>query len=216
MRSTIEITIRGDQSRLERLLARVETSLRGGWKRDRRAEERLGRHGSREPWDCCFSCTATADRPAAGLWIHARSPNELYVSTVVPLEKQKLSLEESNDLLVEFHREFLGPAASEVGVEAEVVKHLLTLENELSSDAVELLRDFSANANRASLRSHDRQRWNLFVVRVHRDDSIFDPVLLDEWLQRDGWSDGMRSELLGEYETAQSLLSAYDAEPEKR
>jgi len=216
MKSTTEITMRGEQTRLERLLGRVETSLRGGWKRDRRAEERLGRHGARGPWDCCFSCTAAADRPAAGLWVHARSPNELYVSTVIPLEKQKLTLDESNHLLVEFHREFLGPAASEVGVETEVVQHWLTLENELSSEAVNLLRDFSANPSRASLRPDDRRRWNAFIVRVHRDESIFDPTLLDEWLQQEGWPDGMRSELLGEYETARSLLSAYDAEPEKR
>ena len=71
-----EITMRGEQTRLERLLGRIETSLRGGWKRDP-AEERLGRHGVRGPWDCCFSCTAAADRPAAGLWVHARSPDEL-------------------------------------------------------------------------------------------------------------------------------------------
>ena len=99
---------------------------------------------------------------------------------MIPLEKQKLTLDESNHLLVEFHREFLGPAASEVGVETEVVQHWLTLENELSSEAVNLLRDFSANPSRASLRPDDRQRWNAFIVRVHRDESIFDPALLDE------------------------------------
>ena len=45
MKSTTEITMRGEQTRLERLLGRIETSLRGGWKRDP-AEERLGRHGA--------------------------------------------------------------------------------------------------------------------------------------------------------------------------
>src|SRR5258708_39671816 len=112
MRTTSALTIRGEPARFERLLTRVEAQLRDGWKRNRQAEERLGRHGVRGPWDYCFSCTATADRPAAGLWVHARGPNELSVSTVISLEQQKLTQEESNRLLVEFDREFLRPTAA--------------------------------------------------------------------------------------------------------
>jgi hypothetical protein len=216
MKSTTELTIRGERADLERLLARVGTLLRDGWKRDRRAEERLGRHGVRGPWDYCFTCTALADRPPAGLWVHARSPNELYVSTVVPLEKQKLSQEESNRLLAEFEREFLGPAAAEVGAKTEIVQHRRTLEHDLSSEAVRLLRAFSASANRASLHPKDRPRWNAFLVRVHRDESLIDLALLDEWFQQAGWPEATRCHLVGEYEAARSLLSAYDEEVETR
>src|SRR5436305_6491752 len=101
MKTTNELTIRGERSALERLLARVEALLRDGWKRDREAEERLGRLGALGPWAYCFSCTAKADRPADGFWVHARGPNELYVANVVPLEKRELSEEESNRLLAE-------------------------------------------------------------------------------------------------------------------
>jgi hypothetical protein len=216
MKTTNELTIRGERTHLERLLTRVEARFRDGWKRDRQAEERLARHSVRGPWDYCFSCTATADRPAASLLVHARGPNELYVSTVIPLEKQKLSEEESNRLLVDFEREFLGPAAAEVGVKTEIVEHRRALEHDLSPEAVRLLRAFSASASRACLQPNDRRRWNAFLVRVHRDESLCDLALLDEWLQREGWPENTRCHLVGEYEAARSLLSAYDEEAERR
>jgi hypothetical protein len=216
MRTTNEVTIRGERSHLERVLAPVEAQLRDGWKRDQEAEERRGRRGTLGPWSYCFACTAKAGRPAAGFWVHARSPDEWYIPNVVPLEKQELSSEESNRLLTEFQREFLAPAAAEVGVDTEVVQHRLTLENNLSPEAVRLLRAFSTSANRKGLDPNDRRRWNAFLVRVHEDESLFDPALLDEWLQQEGWPDDTRSQFVGEYEVARSLLSAYDEETERR
>ena len=215
MRTTNELTIRGERTHLEGLLARVEALLRDGWKRDREAEERLGRRGAPRPWAYCFSCTARGDRPAAGLWVHARGPNELYVANVVPLEKRELGEEESNRLLAEFEREFLRPAAAEVGVETEVVHRRPTLEHDLSPEAVRLLRAFSASANRTSLHPNDRRRWNAFLVRVHQDESLFDPALLDEWLQQEGWPENTRCQLLAEYDAARSLLLTYDEEAER-
>jgi hypothetical protein len=216
MRTTNELTIQGDRTHLERLLARVEALLRDGWKRDREAEERHGRHGVLEPWAYCFSCTAKADRPAAGFWVQARRPNEWYISHVIPLEKQGLREEEAKRLLAEFEREFLGPAAAEVGVETRLVEHRRTLEHDLSPEAVRLLRAFSASAKRTCLHPNDRRRWNTFLVRVHKDESLFDPMLLDEWLQQEGWTEETRCQLLGEYEAARSLLATYDEEAERR
>jgi hypothetical protein len=215
MKTVNELTIRGERAHLERLLARVEALLDDGWKRDREAEERLGRRGALGLWACCFSCTTRADRPAAGFWVHARSPGELYVSNVIPLEKQDLSEEESNRLLAEFEREFLGPAAAEVGVETEVVPHRRTLGGELSAEAMRLLQAFSASANRRGLQATDRRRWNAFLIRAHQEDSLLDPSLLKEWLQQEGWPDDMCDGLVDEYEAARSLLSDYDEETER-
>jgi hypothetical protein len=216
MRTTTELEIRGEGTDLERLLARIEAQLRDGWKRNWQAEERLGRHGVRGPWDYCFSCTGAAGRPAAGLWVHARGPNELYVSNVIPLEKQSLTEEESDRLLEEFEREFLGPAAAAEGVQVEVVRRRMTLESVLSPEVIGLLRAFSATADRTALLPNDRPRWNAFLVRVHQDESAFDPALLDEWLRQEGWSEVARRRLIGDYETARSLLTAYDEEAPER
>src|SRR5437588_164415 len=87
---------------------------------------------------------------------------------------------------------------------------------DLSPDAVRLLRAFSTSANRAGLHPNDRRRWNAFLIRVHQDESLFDPALLDEWLQQEGWPEETRGQLVGEYEAARSLLSAYDEEAERR
>jgi hypothetical protein len=180
MKTTNEMTIRGEPPHLEHLLARVEALLQDGWKQDRAAEERLSRRGALGSWTSCFACTAKADRPAAGLWVHVRGPNELYVSNVVPLEKQELREDESNRLLAEFEREFLGPAAAEVGVATEVVQRRRSLEHGLSPEAARLLRAFSTSANRQCLLPNDRRLWNSFLVRVHQDDLHIDPALLDE------------------------------------
>jgi hypothetical protein len=51
---------------------------------------------------------------------------------------------------------------------------------------------------------------------VHQDESLFDPAWLDEWLQQQGWPEDTRCQLVGEYEAARSLLSAYDEEAERR
>jgi hypothetical protein len=201
---------------LEQLLTRVEGSLQDGWKRNRQAEERFGRHGTRGPWDYCFSCTAKPGRPAAGLWIHARGPNELHVSTVVPLDQPRLTDEEVDHLLQEFDREFLGPAAVAVGVTTEIVRHHRSVEDNVSAAAVRLLRAFSQTANRAELGPADRQRWNQFLICIHQEESAFDPALLDEWLQREGWPADARTRLLVEHESAGSLLAAYDEHVEKR
>jgi hypothetical protein len=216
MRTTTELTLRGERTRLERLLSGVESLLRDGWKRDREAEERRGRRGALKPWDRCFSCTAKPGRPAAGFWVHARGPDEWYISDVIPLEPRRLSAEESHKVLAEFEREFLELAAAEVGVETEVVMHRLTLEHDLSAEAVRRLRAFSTSASRTGLQPNDRHRWNAFLVRVHQDESVFDPALLEEWLQQEGWPEDVRCQLVSEYEAARSLLLAYDEEVPRR
>src|SRR5206468_1131645 len=121
-----------------------------------------------------FSCTAKSDRRAAAFWVHARTPDEWYVSDVFPLDKERLNVEESHRLLAEFQREFLAPAATEFDVETELLQQRRTLEDDLLPEAARLLRAFSESANRTCLQPNDRQRWNAFLVRVHRDEEFFD------------------------------------------
>jgi hypothetical protein len=51
---------------------------------------------------------------------------------------------------------------------------------------------------------------------VHQEESLFDPALLDEWLQQEGWPEDTRRQLVGEYEAARSLLLTYDEEAARR
>jgi hypothetical protein len=216
MRTANELTIRGERVQLERLLARVETLLRDGWKRDQEAEERLGRRGGLQPSAYSFSCTSKGDRPAAAFWVHARGPNELYIADVIPLQKQELSEDEAHRVLMEFEQNILDAAAHEVGVETKIVQHRLTLEHDLSPEAVRRLRAFSAAANRTCLQPNDRRRWNAFLVQLHKDEALFEPALLDAWLQQEGWPAETRRQLVAEHETARSLLLTYDEQAERR
>lgn len=216
MITTDELIIRGERAQLDRLLTRVEGLLRDGWKRDIEVEDRLAQHLGRAPWTRCFTCTAKADRPAAALWIHARSASELYVDNVIALGARKWSDGEPDRVLREFEREILRPAADKLDVTVEFVPRRPSFEYGLSPEAVRLLRLFSAAANRANLDAKDRQRWNAFLVRVHQDESLLDPAGLDEWLRQEGWPDPARRQLVSEYETAQSLLLAYDDQCARR
>jgi hypothetical protein len=212
MTATTKLILCGQRMHLEQLLPRVEGLLRGGWKRDRGAEERFGRHGTKGPWDRCFSCTTTADRPAVGIWIHPTGVNELSVSSPISLENSALTQADADRVLAEFERDFLRPAALAVGVEIQALRQALPLELDLSLEAIRLLRAFSASANREKLQLADQRRWAAFLVRVHCDEAFFDPELLHEWLRQEGWPEDTRQRLVAEYEAARSLLAAYDEE----
>ena len=173
----------------------------------------MGDHGW---WTYFFSCTAKANRPAAGFQVCGRSDNELYISHIMPGEKGTLSVDQCYRVIEEFNREFLVPAAAEIGVKTELIQHRLTMENDLSFDAARLLRDFSSSPNRKSLNQYDRQLWNAFLVQVHRDETLISRASLDEWLQLEGWSEEIRTQLVGEHETARSLLETYDNEFQRR
>jgi hypothetical protein len=138
------------------------------------------------------------------------------VPYAIPLGEQQLTDEEQQHVLGEFERDFLRPAAAEVGVVTELVGHRRSVEDDLSPEAVRRLRPFSASANRTCLHANDRRRWNAFVVRAHQEEALFDPALLDEWLRQEGWPEDARRRLVGEYEAARSLLLAYDEEAPRR
>jgi len=216
MKITTELIMRGERANLERLLARVEALLRDGWTRNREAEERARRHGDWQPWEYCFSCTAKADRPAAVFWVHSHHANEWYIPRPFSLENRGLREEEDKRLLAELEREFLAPAAAEVGVETEIVEHRRTVENDLTAEAVWLLRAFSESANRDRLLPNDRRRWHAFLIQVHKEEAFFSPASLDEWLQQEGFPADARGQLMNEYETARLLLEAYDEEAKRR
>jgi hypothetical protein len=97
-------------------------------------------------------------------------------------------------------------------VRPEILPARLRLEDYLSADAAQLLRAFSAAANRAALHPADRKPWRQFLVRAHREDSLMDAAFLEEWLTSEGWAEAVRRELAGEYEATRALLASCDEE----
>jgi hypothetical protein len=211
MRAVNELVIRGDGRKLSAWLARVEASLHDGWKRERRAEERL--QGSLAADTRCFSCLAGPDRPAAVVWVCSQGANELSVSNIVPLEKWTLSDEEHNHILSEFATQVLEPIARGTGIEVRVVPYRRGLARFLSAEAIRRLKTFSgAAASKTCLDPNDRGRWQAFVVQTHLDEVLLEPTALEDWLRSEGWPREQRRQLLCEYESGRSLLADYDEE----
>ena len=77
---------------------------------------------------------------------------------------------------------------------------------------MELLKTFSATADRGKLQPLDVRRWNAFVARTHLDDVVLDTSLLSAWLEGEGWQDPQRRQLVHEYAYGRSLLTVFDEE----
>ncbi len=211
-RSLNELTIRGPEDAMAHFVERLKKGSWAGWERDTVSEGRLKQMGLRNLAGLCVACSATGQRPAAAIWLHARGPGELYVSNIVPKGKLDLSENEYNALLAEFASAVAQPAASGVGVQIQQVHHRAVLERELSVEAIRRLKAFSAAANMEVLHSQDSQRWYAFVVQSHLEGSRLNPLILEQWLAEQGWNARQRQELAAEYEIIRSALSAYDAE----
>jgi hypothetical protein len=215
MRALNELVIRGPRTELGTLLQRIEADLTNGWRRDRAREERLRGTGIGGDQVFCFSCEQTTGRPAAALWLQARSPEEWYVSNLVPLGRQVMSDEEHNQILGEFETAFLEPLSRGSAVHPEIVPPQTRLEDFLSPEACRRLRAFSSSANHTELHPNDRLRWEGFILQAHRDEAPLDPQMLEEWLEGEGWPEERRGQLAYEYERGRALLAHYDEEQDR-
>jgi hypothetical protein len=212
MRALNNLVIRGPRPEVAAFLHRLEGSLASGWRRDRELETRLHDMGVGDEGAFCFRCDDAPGRPAAALWLQARGPEEWYVSNIVPLGRYTLSDEAYNNILGEFESRFLEPLSRGSAVHPEILPARLRPEDYLSLETARLLRAFSASANRAALHSFDRQRWQQFLLRAHREESVLEGAFLEDWLASEGWPEEARAELACEYESARRLLWSYDEE----
>ncbi len=212
MRALNDLVIRGASPEVAAFLQRLESRLTDGWRRGHELELRLRSMGGGGKGAYCFCSPEHPERPAAALWLQARSPKEWYVANIVPLGKQDLTDEQYNLLLDEFEQRFLKPLSSGTSVHSEILPPRTRLADYLSPEAAQLLTAFSATANRAALNPSDQQHWRHFIVRAHQDESTMDAEVLKEWLTGEGWPPNACAELADEYESARQLLWSYDEE----
>jgi hypothetical protein len=206
-----ELTFKGASSALDELPARMEAHAALGWGRDQEREERLGKTVPRPMY--CFAWAGSETQPAAFLWLARRSDEELYVANIVPKEVRQLTRDQYNETLRRFHESVAAPAASEVGVEAQLGSPDVSIDHWLSPPVVDLLRFFSGAANRSTGSGHpaDRKRWLEFVFAAHKENSKLPNDMLRAWLiEEEGWGEEKAFELAMEYETARETLTAYD------
>lgn len=138
---------------------------------------------------------------------------QVTVGNIVPERFGQLSMAEYNDLLVDFYRARLAPAAAKLGLQLELTEARRDLGEWISGGAVRQLVAFSNLANKGTGATHpnDRQRWLDFIIRVHDEGRRLPPEILQKWLTDElHWPESTASDLAIEFCDATELLKRYD------
>mgnify|MGYP000865275891 CR=1 FL=1 len=158
-----------------------------------------------------FELEAQGDTPKVGLVLW-KDEGQLRVTNVVPVDTGQLSIRQYNHALRLFHERVASPVASRLGLRIEISKDRESLTDWMSSGAADLLRRFSATANKSTGSSHpsDRARWMAFLIAAHKE-RLQIAEKLKRWLiEVDRWPQERAIELVIEYEFGSELLVQYD------
>jgi hypothetical protein len=199
-----ELTVFGEPEALEALISSIERRLEDEWFR--------GRHPHARQF--CFVRRANAEHPEVAL-LMSIDGRRLIISNIVP-NGHELSVAQYNSVLTEFYLRFLHPAALETGLPVELSSDERTNREPFGRTGRELLRRFSACANKSLAHPRDRERWLEFLLYVNlhrRSDRDGDSALLAEFLIKDGWPVDKARRLVSEYEFAGELLRALERSP---
>lgn len=156
--------------------------------------------------------------------------NEIKVGNIIPLEKNELSVDEYNSILMEFYNDVIKPYKKN-GTEIEILKpsndefEPLSV---ISEEALRKLKAFCNGANKSTGSSHpcDQERWFEFICQTVDDDMMFDATTLATFLQdesywgkkdegfigvigRYAWDEEKAYELALEYESLSGILQYY-------
>jgi hypothetical protein len=212
MRKVNELIIRGEPAEVAKLVERIEAAPDNGWKRNREIEQRLWRPANASPSTYCFTTPEDLGQPPARLMLDKRASSGLYVSSIQPIDGKILSEDQYNAILDRFEEGFLKPVMGNIDVDARIHPFRVKLEKIVSRDAFERLKEFSESANKITLNRDDRKRWSRFVTQVHRNNSALDSEELNWWLEKSGWPEPQRHQLVEWYEEGLSMLKEYDEE----
>ncbi len=154
----------------------------------------------------------------------------LKVGNIVPFDKEELTIEEYNDVLLRFYEDVLVPYSqgNPIIQIAEPTSGGFDPSKHLSQEAIEKLHLFCDNADKnvGIVRPEDQKRWYDFICQTVDDDRVLDggafiEFLQDEtyWSERSGnevgdsasspWSESMARKLVNDYQTLTNILVFY-------
>jgi len=206
-----DLSIGIEADRMAAIADLIEKSLPAGWTRDRAAEERARATpvlGPRPTF--CFTYEQEGRHPAAMVVLTQKDPATFHVANIIPLAKHQLARSEYNAILEDFYTHVIQPFTGPAGVTASLSGGQADLEHWMAPDTAELLRQFSARANKGTGSSHpnDRERWNAFVLSAHQSGSKMDAPDLRRWLiEVGGWAPEVAEQLAIEYQYGRELLT---------
>jgi hypothetical protein len=209
MKAFRDLKLIGSASEQERLISLIEQQLSNGWTRDREIEAELK---SRSGYDYVnFICSETLSRPAAVLSFIADENGYLYVCNIVPKALEQLEKDCYNSILEEFVTQFVEPAAKGLDIQIITTPGERTIDNSMSPELSQLLKRFSAAANKSSGGTHplDERRFFDFIVQAHNERALLDETELRGLLVDDGWFSRYAEELSSKYLFGRDLLNHY-------
>jgi len=191
------------------LMSAIESLLTQGWSRDKKWEQEFSPAYAQRAF--CFICSSIVDRREVALVMSVEG-RRLTVDNIVP-SKGRLTIDAYNSVLAAFYLKFLHPAAAEAGLIVELSSDERTIEGVFSLRGIELLRRFSACANKSITHPADQHRWFEFLFHAYlqrRSKHECEEGLLARFLRDDGWRDDKVDQLISEYEFAGELLRELD------
>lgn len=208
-----DMTFRGDPRDLESLLGRLdELGGAGVWRRDREAEADIeGLTSDGGPVRCYRNAAPSESLPDCRLWLDI-DRRHWEVTNIVPSGEGPLPPPVYSALLSSF-RAALRPLYAGTSIQVSEPVHEVGPEHWLTPNALRLLRQFSALANKSTGASHprDRARWNAFVIAAHREQCKIGGSELGQILIEDQhWPESKASDLAILFEYEQSLLDHLD------
>lgn len=224
MKTYRELYFRGNEEQLKSFVDDFKEYSKGNWKTEKTSEQ----------WnDYLFIDYLGNDVEKARVSIFTRdtfSTGVLKVGNIIPLQKNELSIEEYNDVLMKFYNEVIKPY-KEKGTELDIPQPSDDIFDPLTvvtDTALKKLRSFCFGANKSTGSSHpsDRERWFDFICQTVDDNSMFDYSTLSEFLQDESywgkkdanfigvmgnfaWDREKAEELAFEYENACEILQYY-------
>jgi aspartokinase-like uncharacterized kinase len=194
MKKLRELIISVSADTTKEFLDAVDAALTHGWSRDRRAEDAA-----------YYTCDRRADREPARLLIARKDSETMYVSNVLAVQGDKLSCDEWNAVVVDFNERVLRSICGKFSASWQVTSDVLHVEELMSADAFRCLKEFlvAANISDGNIHPLDRERWNDFLIAVHRGGGELHAHELMRWLTEEkGWSENVAHRLAGEFESS--------------
>lgn len=209
MKALRDLKLIGSASEQERLIDLIEQQFSNGWIRDREREAKLKSQSALNY--IIFTCSETVSRPAAGLCFIADENGYLYVGNIVPQNVRELGIDSYNAILEEFLTQFIEPAAKRLDIQILTTCGERTINNAMSPEMSQLLKHFSAAANKSSGGTHplDERRFFDFIVQAHNERALLDETELSGLLVDDGWSSEHAQKLSSNYRFGRDLLNHY-------
>jgi hypothetical protein len=224
MKTYRELYFKGTPKQLSQFIAQVEKYAVGDWKLVKQSER----------WKdyLFFDYTGNLiDKARVSIYVGDKIiEGELKVGNIIPAEKNELSVDEYNTVLLRFYNDVINPY-KESGTELSILppsNDIFDPTSVISKAALKKLEVFCSSANKSTGSSHpcDQERWFDFICQTVDDGKMFGYSTLASFLQDESywgrephgfigvmggyaWDKEQAYKLASEYENACLVLCYY-------